>query len=88
MKNSVAVDEAFESLVGVQVPRFYFASRAGSAGAGGGAAGADNGEPAAGADNGSRLREKVMLDFVGMEDVSDATHPTPTYACPFPHPYP
>ena len=74
MKNSVAVDESFESLVGVQVPRFYFASKAGAAGAaGGGGAGADNGEPAAGAENGSRLRDKVMLDFVGMEEVDAAT---------------
>ena len=62
MQNSVPVDASFESLVSVQVPRFFFASRA--AGAGGAAAGADNGEVAAGAEQGSRLRDKVMLDLV------------------------
>ena len=55
----------------MQVPRFFFASRA--AGGGGAAAGGDNGEEAAGAEQGSRLRDKVMLDFVGMEEVDAAT---------------
>ena len=66
MQNSVPVDASFESLVSVQVPRFFFASRA--AGGGGAAAGGDNGEPGGGngAEQGSRLRDKVMLDLVGL----------------------
>ena len=73
MQNSVAVDASCESLVGVQVPRFFFASRA--AGGGGAAAGGDHGEVGGGngAEHGSRLRDKVMLDFVGMEEVDAAT---------------
>ena len=69
MKNSVPMEEGFESLVGVQVPRFYFASKAG------GAPPEDKGEGAAanGHSEACRLRSKVMLDFVGMEDVDAAT---------------
>ena len=80
MKNSVAVDEGFESLVGVQVPRFYFVAKGGAAGAA--SSGAPSAAPAAAEEGGGkaaappkdgRLRTKVMLDFVGMEDVDAAT---------------